>query len=169
MPSRDTPLSRRLLVAALFWKGSTKWGALATTVWTAAAVVAVAIFQHSVPAPAPGPSTLVWSLAGTEVLSRTPGGTAVFGFMPVVPMVIVSALLMVGVSHNPGGPQTTRQHTKQRNGGGVKGKAVKGRVETIQGNQNCSPVSANPIPPLPAYTIPVPVKTLSKAIQPAVL
>ncbi len=25
-----------LLVAALFWKGSTKWGALASTVWTAA-------------------------------------------------------------------------------------------------------------------------------------
>lgn len=87
-----------LLVAALFWKGSTKWGALATTVWTAAAVVAVAIFQHSVPAPAPGPATLVWSLGGVEALTRTPGGTAVFGFMPVVPMVIVSALLMIVVS-----------------------------------------------------------------------
>jgi hypothetical protein len=37
-------------------------------------------------------------LGGTEVLSRTPGGTAVFGFMPVVPMVIVSALLMWVVS-----------------------------------------------------------------------
>jgi SSS family solute:Na+ symporter len=87
-----------LLIAALFWKGSTKWGALATTVWTAAAVVATAIFQHSVPAPAPGPPTLVWSLGGWEVLTRTPGGTAVFGFMPVVPMVIVSALLMIVVS-----------------------------------------------------------------------
>ncbi len=87
-----------LLVAALFWKGSTKWGALATTVWTALAVVAVAIFQHSVPAPAPGPATLVWSLGGAEVLTRTPGGTAVFGFMPVVPMVLVSALLMIVVS-----------------------------------------------------------------------
>ena len=87
-----------LLVAALFWKGSTKWGALATTVWTAAAVVAVAIFQHSVPAPAPGPATLMWSLGGVEVLTRTPGGTAIFGFMPVVPMVIVSALLMIVVS-----------------------------------------------------------------------
>jgi SSS family solute:Na+ symporter len=87
-----------LLVAALFWKGSTKWGALAATVWTALAVVAVAVFQHTVPAPAPGPPTLVWSLGGTEVLSRTPGGTAVFGFMPVVPMVIVSGLLMYGVS-----------------------------------------------------------------------
>jgi SSS family solute:Na+ symporter len=87
-----------LLVAALFWKGSTKWGALAVTVWTAAAVVAVAIFQAVVPAPAPGPATIVWSLGGTEALSRTPGGTAVFGFMPVVPMVLISALLMWVVS-----------------------------------------------------------------------
>jgi SSS family solute:Na+ symporter len=87
-----------LLIAALFWKGSTKWGALASTVWVVIAVVAVALFQHAVPAPAPGPSTVVWSLGGTEVLSRTPGGTAVFGFMPVVPMVIISALLMYVVS-----------------------------------------------------------------------
>lgn len=96
-----------LLVAALFWKGSTKWGALATTVWTAGAVVAVAIFQHSVPAPAPGPATLVWSLGGIDVLTRTPGGTAVFGFMPVVPMVIVSALLMVVVSLVTSKPKQT--------------------------------------------------------------
>jgi solute:Na+ symporter, SSS family len=87
-----------LLIAALFWKGSTKWGALAATVWTASAVVAVAVFQHAVPAPAPGPSTVFWSLGGTEIISRTPGGTAVWGFMPVVPMVIVSALLMFVVS-----------------------------------------------------------------------
>jgi solute:Na+ symporter, SSS family len=87
-----------LLIAALFWKGSSKWGALASTVWVASAVVAVALFQHAVPAPAPGPATVVWSLAGTEALSRTPGGTAVLGFMPVVPMVLVSGLLMVVVS-----------------------------------------------------------------------
>jgi SSS family solute:Na+ symporter len=87
-----------LLVAALFWRGSTKWGALASTIWVIVAVVAVAIFQHAVPAPAPGPPTLIWSLGGTAVLSRTPGGTAVFGFMPVVPMVLVSTLLMFVVS-----------------------------------------------------------------------
>jgi solute:Na+ symporter, SSS family len=87
-----------LLVAAIFWKGSTKWGALASTLWTAAAVVAVALFQHFVPAPAPGPSIVAWSISGTEILSRTPGGTAVLGFMPVVPMVIISALLMWIVS-----------------------------------------------------------------------
>jgi SSS family solute:Na+ symporter len=87
-----------LLVAALFWKGSTKWGALAVTVWVAIAVVAVAAFQAAVPAPAPGPASVIWSLGGTEVISRTPGGTAVFGFMPVVPMVLISALLMILVS-----------------------------------------------------------------------
>src|SRR6185312_15105663 len=87
-----------LLVAALFWRGSTKWGALAVTLWTAFAVVAVAVLQSVVPAPAPGPATVLWAPGGVEVLSRTPGGTAVFGFMPVVPMVIVSALLMIVVS-----------------------------------------------------------------------
>ncbi|HET6975648.1 MAG TPA: sodium:solute symporter family protein [Pyrinomonadaceae bacterium] len=87
-----------LLVAALFWKGSTKWGALAVTVWTALTVIAVAVLQSIVPAPAPGPATIVWAPGGMEVLTRTPGGTAVFGFMPVVPMVIGSVLLMIVVS-----------------------------------------------------------------------
>jgi SSS family solute:Na+ symporter len=87
-----------LLIAALFWKGSTKWGALAVTVWVALAVSSVAIFQAVVPAPAPGPSTVIWSVGGSDVLTRTPGGTAVFGFLPVVPMVLGSALLMYVVS-----------------------------------------------------------------------
>jgi Na+/proline symporter len=83
-----------LLVAALFWRGSTKWGALATTVWTICAVISVAAYQAIVPAPAPGQTTISWAIGGTEALTRTPGGTAVFGFMPVVPMVMISALLM---------------------------------------------------------------------------
>jgi SSS family solute:Na+ symporter len=87
-----------LLIAALFWKGSTKWGALAVTVWVAAAVAAVAAFQSLVPAPAPGPPVVVAKLGGLDLLARTPGGTAVLGFMPVVPMVLVSALLMLVVS-----------------------------------------------------------------------
>ena len=60
--STRSPASRRsfpLLVAALFWRGSTKWGALASTLWVAAAVVAVAVFQAAVPAPPAGPPT--WS------------------------------------------------------------------------------------------------------------
>jgi SSS family solute:Na+ symporter len=87
-----------LLVAALFWRGSTKWGALAATLWVVAGVVAVGVFQAVVPAPPPGPPTVVWSLGGWDLLARTPGGTAVLGFMPVVPMVLVSALLMAVVS-----------------------------------------------------------------------
>ncbi|MCA1630984.1 MAG: sodium:solute symporter family protein [Acidobacteria bacterium] len=87
-----------LLVAALFWRGSTKWGALASTVWTALAVIAVAIFQARFPAPAPGGNVVAATLGGWEAITRTPGGTAIFGFMPVVPMVIVSALLMILVS-----------------------------------------------------------------------
>jgi solute:Na+ symporter, SSS family len=83
-----------LLVAALFWKRSTKWGALASAVWCAVSVIAVAIFPFLIPAPAPGPPIVVWSIGGIEVLARTPGGTAVFGLMPVVPMTIISALLL---------------------------------------------------------------------------
>lgn len=96
-----------LLVGALFWRGSTKWGALAVAIWTALAVAAVAVFQQIVPAPAPGPSTIFWSLGGAEVVSRTPGGTAVLGFLPVVPMVIVSALLMIVVSKVTRKPKAT--------------------------------------------------------------
>jgi SSS family solute:Na+ symporter len=87
-----------LLIAALFWKGSTKWGALASTLWVVVAVLGVAAFQATVAAPPPGKSVVVWSLGGLDLLARTPSGTAVAGFMPVVPMVLVSALLMVVVS-----------------------------------------------------------------------
>ncbi|HEX8290613.1 MAG TPA: hypothetical protein VF570_02580, partial [Pyrinomonadaceae bacterium] len=87
-----------LMVAALFWRGSTKWGALASTLWVALAVTAVAVFQQATPAPPPGPPAVVWSVGGTELLARTASGTSVYGFMPVVPMVLVSALLMFAVS-----------------------------------------------------------------------
>ena len=87
-----------LLVAALFWKKSTKWGALASTLWVAVSVAAVAVFQAVVPPAPPGQQTVVWELGGADVLARTPSGTAVFGFMPVVPMTLVSTLLMVVVS-----------------------------------------------------------------------
>ena len=82
-----------LMIAALFWKGSTKWGALASTLWAAASVIAVAIFQSVYTA-----TGVIWQIGGVEVLARTPAGTAVFGLLPVVPMVVVSALLMIVVS-----------------------------------------------------------------------
>ncbi len=87
-----------LLVAALFWKGSTKWGALASAVWTALAVAGVATVQQTIPPPPPGVLVPVWSAFGTEVVTRAVQGTLVFGMLPVVPMTLVSGLLMVVVS-----------------------------------------------------------------------
>ena len=87
-----------LLVAALFWRGSTKWGALAVVVWTASTMTAIAVLQAVVPAPPPGTVVPVLTLAGVDVVTRTPGGTAVLGYMPVLPMLIGSSLLMVAVS-----------------------------------------------------------------------
>jgi SSS family solute:Na+ symporter len=60
-----------LLVAALFWKRSTKWGALAVTLWVAFAVICTA---------------------------RVPGALAWFDLMPVVPMTLISCALMIVVS-----------------------------------------------------------------------
>ncbi len=60
-----------LLVAALFWRRSTKWGALAVALWTAFAVM------------------YTW---------RVPGALSWAGLMPVVPMTLVSCALMIVVS-----------------------------------------------------------------------
>lgn len=87
-----------LLVAALFWRGSTKWGALAATVWTAAAVAFVAYVQATVPAPPPGPGVPILSIGATPIITRAAAGMLVWGFLPVVPMTIGSALLLALVS-----------------------------------------------------------------------
>ena len=87
-----------LLIAALFWQKSTKWGALAVTLWTAAAVAGVAILQSAVPAPGPGASVAVLSLGAVAIVSRVASGTTVLGLLPVVPMTLMSALLMFVVS-----------------------------------------------------------------------
>jgi Na+/proline symporter len=80
-----------LLVAALYWRGSTKWGALASTAWVAFAVAGIAVFQATHPEP------------GTYFgfLTRTPVGTTIFGYLPVVPMTLISAFLILLVSVMP--------------------------------------------------------------------
>jgi SSS family solute:Na+ symporter len=77
-----------LPAAALLWRGSTKWGALAATLSVAAAVTGIGVFQavHTVPGTYYG------------FLTRTPAGTTIFGYLPVVPMTLISALLVVVVS-----------------------------------------------------------------------
>ena len=87
-----------LLVAALFWKGSTRWGALAATAWTAAAVLAIAVLQSVVPAPPPGAPVQVLTMGGVDIVTRAASGTMVLGLLPVVPMTLMSALLIVMVS-----------------------------------------------------------------------
>jgi SSS family solute:Na+ symporter len=87
-----------LLVAALFWRSSTRWGALAVTLWTAAAVLMVAVVQTLVPAPAPGAATALLSISGIDVVTRATTGMMVLGLLPVVPMTIISVILMVVVS-----------------------------------------------------------------------
>jgi len=60
-----------LYIAALFWKGSTKWGALAGTLWTSSCTIA---------------------------LFFTPRGFTIAGLSPVAPMTIGAALLIWLVS-----------------------------------------------------------------------
>ena len=106
-----------LVFAALFWRRSTKWGALAVTLWSAGAVAAIAWFQATVPAPPAGSSTVVWSAGGLDLLARTPGGTAVLGFAPVMPMVLVSVALMAAVSlatAPPSAATIARYHASSR-------------------------------------------------------
>ncbi len=87
-----------LLVAALFWKNSTRWGACASTLWTAAAVATVAVIQTNIPPPPPGASIIVWGIGESAIITRGATGTFVFGLLPVVPMTIISAVLMIVAS-----------------------------------------------------------------------
>jgi SSS family solute:Na+ symporter len=83
-----------LVIAALFWRRSTKWGALASVIVVASGLLAVAALEHLHPAPVPPAG----SFAVGPGLVRTPGGVTVLGFLPVVPLVILSALAMALVS-----------------------------------------------------------------------
>jgi solute:Na+ symporter, SSS family len=87
-----------LLVGALFWRRSTKWGALAVALWTASVVLGIAVFQAMVPPPPPGREIVVWAVAGIDVVSRVSNGTMLFGLLPVVTAVAGSALFMCTVS-----------------------------------------------------------------------
>jgi len=86
-----------LNIAALFWKGSTKWGAFASTVWVALCVVSMAVFQAIVP-PAVGPPQPFVTIGEMVLIARTATGTTVLGLLPVVPMTLLSALWMFVVS-----------------------------------------------------------------------
>src|SRR5271157_773992 len=88
-----------VMVAALFWKRSTKWGALAGTLFTAGCLVVFAVLQNT-----GHPGDVFWQIGSgkdaIKVLFLNPRGDVSFwnGFMTVVPMVFGSALCVVAFS-----------------------------------------------------------------------
>ena len=110
-----------IMLAALFWKRSTKWGALAAALWVASCVLGIAYLTHvsdpiaprppaprrvaagvARPAtpprpPKPAPPVRIYPALG-DLFLRGPTNVTIYGFLPVMPMVLCSALLMVLVS-----------------------------------------------------------------------
>jgi Na+/proline symporter len=88
------------MIAALFWKRSTKWGALAAVLWVAANMLGNwFLYDYSTPiAPKPGqpPIPIFPELGG--LFLRGPTNMTMFGYLPVMPMCIGSAVIMVVVS-----------------------------------------------------------------------
>jgi SSS family solute:Na+ symporter len=86
-----------VMLAALFWRRSTKWGALAAVLWVLAAMLGT-WYLHEISAgiaPKPGqPLVPIFPDLG-NLLLRSPGNVLVHGFLPVVPMCLGSALLML--------------------------------------------------------------------------
>jgi SSS family solute:Na+ symporter len=89
-----------VMLAALFWRRSTKWAALAATLWIGVALLGFSYLHASSAGIAPGPGApavpIFPALGG--LLLRTPGSVTVYGLLPVVPMLAGSALLMWVVS-----------------------------------------------------------------------
>jgi SSS family solute:Na+ symporter len=81
-----------VMVAALFWKRSTKWGALAATVFVAGFLVWIALMQtgHK-------PGDVLWQAGDVKVFFLNPRGDVAFwnGFMTVLPMVVGSAVCVL--------------------------------------------------------------------------
>ena len=109
-----------VMIAALFWKRSTKWGALAATLFTAGCLVFFAIMQNTHKA-----GDVIWQIGqGREtvkILFLNPRGDVSFwnGFMTVVPMVFGSALLMMVASllTRPPSPATIQKYFADRSAG----------------------------------------------------
>ncbi len=89
-----------IMLAALFWPRSTKWGALAAALWVLFSMLGTwYLFEMSAGiAPGPGqPPAQIFPALG-DLFLRTPSNVVMYGYLPVMPMCIGSALLMVVVS-----------------------------------------------------------------------
>ena len=89
-----------IMLACLFWKRSTKWGALASTLWVAGCLVANFLLQYHTLNIAPDvptkPPVPIWSIGDMPILLREFNRVSFTSarFLLVLPMFIGSALAM---------------------------------------------------------------------------
>ena len=93
-----------VMLAALFWKRSNKWGALASTIFVAVSIAVVGVLSTKYP---PNSAIVPAGEGAIPWLSLAPNGDVrVWGFMTVVPMVLGSALSMFLVAHHAAAEQS---------------------------------------------------------------
>lgn len=89
-----------VMVAALYWKRSTKWGALAAVIWVIV-TMAGSWYLHNYSAdlaPKPGqPPVQIFPALG-DLFLRTGGSVTIYGYLPVLFMCLGSTVLMILVS-----------------------------------------------------------------------
>lgn len=85
------------MLAALFWKRSTKWGALAAALWVAFAMAGTWWLYDSTAVVAPRPGQAFVEIFPTlgGMFLRSPSNVLFYGYLPVLPMGVGSALFMV--------------------------------------------------------------------------
>jgi Na+/proline symporter len=90
-----------VMLAGLFWKRSTKWGAFAAGLFVAVSLIVVGIIEHhfALPKGTPPAEKVIASLTilGQKALTLSPGSGRlfIFGLMPVVWMVVGSAACVI--------------------------------------------------------------------------
>jgi SSS family solute:Na+ symporter len=90
-----------IMLAALFWKRSTAAGAWVAVLWVTIAMIGTA-WLHTMseglvkPGP-PTPPAQIFPMLG-DLFLRSRGGVTIYGFLPVMPMTLICAALMVIVS-----------------------------------------------------------------------
>lgn len=112
-----------VMLAALFWKRSTKWGALAATLWVGVSVVGAAWLHATTAdiAPPPGAAPVPIFPALGKLLLRTTGNVTVYGALSVLPMVLGSALLVwiVSLATPPPSAATIARYFGEGEGSGL--------------------------------------------------
>jgi solute:Na+ symporter, SSS family len=89
-----------VMIAALFWRRSNKWGALAATLWVATTMFGSWYLYSATQqiAPKPGqPFVQIFPALG-DLIQRSPTNVLVHGYLPALPMCLGSALWMIVVS-----------------------------------------------------------------------